>query len=128
MLALALGVAACAAPAPPAPVTVSPGPSAATPAVPVQAANSYDGTYAAAPDSGVAPRCRKRITAPLRVGNGVASIQVAGAGSVSGSVMPNGPVEARSGRNTLSGTFTGTTFTGALVAGPCRHELQYGRG
>lgn len=86
---------------------------------------SFDGTYYPPAGGASAPRCGTKITAPLRVNDGTASLQLVSAGLMQGPVAPDGSLAIHSGRNELMGKFSGNHFAGTLAVQSCRFDMQY---
>lgn len=119
-------VAACAAPPPSAPPALAA--TVPTPASSALPTGSLDGVY-----RGRGPgnsRCggTQSFGNPLRVENGVASIQTNTAGRIEGPVSPDGTLMIEHGRQTLQGKFNGNSFSGLLSFGSCGYALNYTKG
>lgn len=123
---VALSVAACASPPPPAPIAAT-ATVPATSASPIAAAGGVDGLYRA-PAGGVRGNSACGTTSfgyPIRVINGVASMQTVSAGRIEGRVAPDGSLVIDEGRSVLRGQFSGDTFTGSYSRVNCSFALNY---
>ncbi len=124
-IALAGALAACAAPPPPAPAPEAAAPAPA--AAPAQASGSLDGVYRG-PPGGTHGSSACGTTAfgyPIRVTNGVASMQTVMAGRLEGKVAPDGSLSIVEGRSSLQGKFSGNEFNGTYARGNCGFPLAY---
>jgi hypothetical protein len=127
--ALAGVLAACAsqpAPSAPAPVASTP-PTPAQQAAAPGASAGIDGTYRA-PAGGATGNSAcgtTRFGYPIRVANGVASMQTVSQGQLQGPVGPDGSLNIQNGRAALSGQFSGGKFTGNYNVGRCGFAMNY---
>ena len=129
---LAGALAACSAP--PGPSSSAPAPMASTApmpsqqaAVPAGASGGIDGVYRAPPGgvTGNSACGTTRFGYPIRVANGMASMQTVSQGQLEGSVGPNGSLRIENGRAMLSGQFSGNQFTGTYNVGRCSFAMSY---
>lgn len=121
---LAGALAACANPPPATPTAAAPMPSQSAP---MQAAGGLDGVYRA-PAGGVHGNSAcgtTRFGFPVRVVNGVASLQTVAAGKIEGKVAPDGSLVIEEGRSSLRGQFSGNEFNGTYTRGRCGFVLAY---
>lgn len=119
-------LAACASPPPPPPpMAAAPPPPPA--AAPMQASGGLDGVYRA-PAGGVHGNSACGTTSfgyPIRVVNGVASMQTVSAGRLEGKVAPDGSLMIQEGRSTLTGQFSPGQFNGTYSRSNCGFPLAY---
>lgn len=128
-VALATALAAC-SPQPntvPTPaVTAGPAP-VAQPVVTASGPGAIDGVYRAPPGgaTGNAACGTTRFGYPIRVANGMASMQTVSQGRLEGPVGQDGSIDIQNGRATLHGTLSGGQFTGTYNVGRCGFVLNY---
>lgn len=118
-------LAACANPPPPAQIAAAPAPAPAP--QPTQASGGLDGVYRA-PPGGVHGNSACGTTAfgyPIRVVNGVASLQTVSAGRLEGKVAPDGSLLIEEGQNSLRGQFSAGQFNGTYSRRNCGFTLNY---
>ena len=87
----------------------------------------FDGVYLA-PAGGASGNARcgtTRFGYPLRVKDGVASLQTVSAGKLEGPVGADGSVSVQSGAAFLAGKIAGSHFSGTLTIQSCLFDLQY---
>jgi hypothetical protein len=128
--ALAASLAACS----PAPSSTVPTPqTSAMPAPQPMAASASqggtDGLYRPPPGgaSGNSACSTTRFSYPIRVANGVASMQTVSQGRLEGPVGPDGSLTIQNGRASLSGQFSGNKFTGNYNVGRCGFAMNYSK-
>jgi len=102
---------------------------ALTCAVPAQAQGNFDGVYRA-PQGGVTGNSAcgtTRFGYPVRVSNGVASMQTVSQGELQGRLGPDGSLRIEHGPAVLAGKITGNQFVGTYTVQRCQFALNYTR-
>jgi hypothetical protein len=95
----------------------------------VQAQSGVDGVYRAPPGgAGGNSACgTNKFGYPIRVSNGVASMQTVTQGELQGRVGPDGSLRIEHGPALLAGRFSGDQFVGTYNVGRCGFTLAYSR-
>jgi len=92
-----------------------------------QAQTNFDGVYRA-PQGGVTGNSAcgtTRFGYPVRVSNGVASMQTVSQGELQGRLGPDGSLRIDHGPAVLAGKITGNQFTGTYTVQRCQFALNY---
>lgn len=90
----------------------------------------FDGTYRP-PSGGVTGNSvcgTTRFGYPIRVKDGMATMQTVSVGLLEGRVGPDGSINITAGRAVLAGKITGGHFAGTYSVGNCAFNLQYDKG
>jgi hypothetical protein len=98
-------------------------------AVSAQAQSGLDGVYRASAGgvSGNSACGTTKFGYPVRVSNGVASMQTVSQGELQGRVGPDGSLRVEHGPAVLAGRFSGAQFAGTYTVGRCSFALNYSK-